>query len=59
MTYTPVSFIRPMAITVDIYASFVYETDDKAVDICTSVVYQTDDKADDETFKCVENCAVQ
>jgi len=48
-----------MPITVDIYASFVYETDDKGVDVYTSVVYQTDDKADDETFKRAENCAVQ
>ena len=48
-----------MPITVDIYASFVYETGDKGVDVYTSVVYQTDDKADDETFKRAENCAVQ
>ena len=59
MTYTPVSFIRPMPITVDIYTSFVYETDDKAVDIHTSFVYQTDDKADDETVKSVKNCTIQ
>ena len=59
MTYTPVSFVRPMPITVDIYASFVYETDDEAVDIYTSFVYHIDDKADDETFKRAENCAVQ
>ena len=48
-----------MPITVDIYASFVYETDDEAVDIYTSFVYHIDDKADDETFKRAENCAVQ
>ena len=59
LTSTPVSFIRPMPITVDIYASFVYVTDDKGVDVYTSLVDQIDDKADDETFKRAENCAVQ
>ena len=48
-----------MPITVDIYTSFVYETDDKGVDVYTSLVDQIHDKADDETFKRAENCAVQ
>ena len=44
---------------VDIDTSHVYQTDDKAVDMYTSFTYQIHDKADDETFKRVENCAVQ
>ena len=51
--------MRLMLITIDMYTSFVYETDDKAVDIYTSFVYQIDDKADDETVKCVKNCTIQ
>ena len=48
-----------MLMTVDIYSSFVYQTGDKPVGIYTSFLYKIDDKADDETVKCVRNCAIQ
>ena len=44
---------------VDIDTSHVYQIDDKAVDIYTTFTYQIHDKIYDETFKHVENCAVQ